>query len=69
MIVRYNLARCTNSDMATTLSLHPNVETATVIAEIPDTVASLIYQGWSITGVSVGNDITNNIFPGNMKNL
>lgn len=69
MIVRYNLARCTNSNMATTSSLHPNIETATVIAEIPDTVVSLIYQGWSITGVDVGNDITNNIFPGNMEKL
>lgn len=69
MIVRYNLTRCTNSNMPAALSLHPSIETTTVIAEIPDTVASLIYQGWSITGVDVGNDITNNIFPGNMEKL
>ena len=69
MIVRYNLARCTDSSRAVALSLHPNIETATVIAEIPDTVASLIYQGWSITGVYVENDITNNLCSRNMENL
>lgn len=69
MIVQYNLARCTNLKMATTSSLHPNIETVTVIEQIPDTVVSLINQGWSITGVDVWNDITNNPFPGNMENL
>lgn len=69
MIVRYNLARCTDSSRAIALSRHPNIEMATVIAEIPDTVASLVYQGWSITGVYVENDITNNLFPGNNISL
>lgn len=69
MIVRYNLARCTDSSRAIALSPHPNIETTTVIAEIPDTVVSLIYQGWSITGVAVENDIANNFCSGNMKNL
>ena len=69
MIVRYNLARCTDSSRAIELSRYPNIETTTVISEIPDTVASLIYQGWSITGVDVWNDITNIPFLGNNISL
>ena len=49
--------------------LHPNIEITTVISEIPDTVASLIYQGWSITGVYVENDIATNLCSGNIENL
>lgn len=66
MIVQYNLMRCATSNMSNISSLPPNIETTTVIAEIPDTVASLIYQGWSITGINVENDIAGNTFPGNI---